>query len=232
MLAREATVRIICLPCQQGQDPIFSEVWCTKKQTASHKLSPIAKIAENLCISIPILIWYECLQNSKKYFVFQITYMGHTLLNYCSKTPELKQVIKELRIEHQERSVKERSIWEDPKEAYLTEILSNCRIRLLCRDDLVPCHDLPYNFWANDFADVKVPSDIWECVDKWNWNGEITSNEKHRSHANRKIGVLAWVPSEDWLPCSSEHSLFIHNSGGVLCYIIQMSICPCFISAL
>ena len=61
----------------------------------------------------------------------------------------------------------ENNNWSSSTEGHIYKFLSNCHIRLLQKVDLIPCHDLPDNFWTNNFAEVKLPLDIWECVDDW-----------------------------------------------------------------
>ena len=64
-------------------------------------------------------------------------------------------------------ATEENNNWSSSFEGHIYKFLSNCRIRLLQKVDLIPCQDLPDNFWTSNFADVKLPSDIWECVDDW-----------------------------------------------------------------
>ena len=64
-------------------------------------------------------------------------------------------------------ATEENNSWSSSFEGHIYKFLSNCRIRLLQKVDLIPCHDLPDNFWTNNFAEVKLPSDIWDCLDDW-----------------------------------------------------------------
>ena len=95
-------------------------------------------------------------------------YNGQPLLNYCSTTVEPSEDYAYERATNcQELSELSEINWDETAEGRLHKFLSTCRIRLLQKIDLIPCYDLPENFWANNFADVKLSSDIWECVDTW-----------------------------------------------------------------
>ena len=107
----------------------------------------------------------------------QIFYNGHPLLTYCTE-PSLDLIAEQkLMDQHQPHvgtvdreeisATEENNNWASSFEGQIYKFLSNCRIRLLQEVDLIPCHDLPDNFWASNFAEVKLPSDIWECVDDW-----------------------------------------------------------------
>lgn len=52
-------------------------------------------------------------------------------------------------------------------EERLNTLLSNCVVRLLTDQDFVSCHDLPENFWTEDFSKVRLNKDIWDTVDSW-----------------------------------------------------------------
>ena len=120
-------------------------------------------------------------------FVFQISYNGLSLLSFCNVPLQEDHIPDERTVDQGRRSfqsstgqgisertvgqgsfrIQEKNNCEETDEGQLNKFLSNCRIHLLQKADLIPCHDLPVNFWANEFADVKLPSDIWECVDSW-----------------------------------------------------------------
>ena len=99
------------------------------------------------------------------------------MLTYCTE-PSLDLIAEQkLMDQHQPHvgtvdreeisATEENNNWASSFEGQIYKFLSNCRIRLLQEVDLIPCHDLPDNFWASNFAEVKLPSDIWECVDDW-----------------------------------------------------------------
>ena len=65
-----------------------------------------------------------------------------------------------LRSEPQETKMCEAEVW-------LNKLLSTSVVRLLTDQDLVPCDDLPDNFWTEDYSKVKLSVDIWNTVDQW-----------------------------------------------------------------
>lgn len=62
-------------------------------------------------------------------------------------------------------SQQSRTITEDEKR--LNNLLSTSVVRLLTENDLIPCDDLPQNFWSADFSEVKLCIDFWNIIDSW-----------------------------------------------------------------
>ncbi|KAL4223943.1 Ankyrin repeat domain-containing protein 31 [Mactra antiquata] len=52
-------------------------------------------------------------------------------------------------------------------EKWLNNLLSKSIVQLLSNRDLVTDHDLPDNFWAEDFSKVRLSSDIWRSITAW-----------------------------------------------------------------